>query len=1348
MKKTKRKNIHFKINVLLMLFILIVSNFMPLISNVKALSVGEKVNLVSLGECSHDLGVNNGYVVTELVGYYRDGEFYPAYCLNRELHGASGEFTYDLDVDHIMQNSEIYNKIWRVMMAGYPYNTPEQMGVSNWENAYQATKMAVYCVTGQRNPGDFFAYTPQGQEIVNCIWKLYNAAQNSNSAYKSPICNMTPEGEIYLEKINGKEYYVQKYTFSGNNEMPSFTVVPSNGVIFNMQNQEQTNYDGNGIFKLAIQKDSLKENTQINLKAKATIKTYPILYGATTIPDTQNYCLSTVPFEPTEATATFKITIPSVNIKKVDKNTNVALKGAEFNIYKDVNENNKLDSEDTFVAKSGATNNNGIATMKGLTPGKYIAKEVKAPEGYLLDSTTIQTFEIQANGNDINLQFGDVEPLGKVTINKTNNLGDKLAGAEFQIIANENIQNFAKTKTYYIKGQVVKTAMTNSNGQIIIDNLPLGNYLVKEIKAPTGYLLNTNTYNVNLSYKDQNTAVINYTIDKIVDEEPSGTINIIKQDTETGSTSQGDATFEGAEYKIYAAEDIYNVAKTKKFYSKDQVVETRTIRKDGKTDSVTNLPIGKYYVKETKAPEGYLIDNNTYNVTLSYKDQTSEVITSSITSKEDIKKRRVNIFKSGIKYLSGLVPGLEGAEFTIKLNSNVEKALAQGYSYAEVWNGIDEYGNKVSVDSMRVQEAQKIAPTVSKVVTDKTGNAYTDMLPYGKYIVKETRTPQDYESATDFTFSITQDDSEIKSNSKKTLRIVVNNEQLESYIKLVKKDKSTGKIVTLNYASFKIKAIENIIDRATGKVVWKKGDYITQKIGKTTYDTFTTNSKNLVVSEKKESFSSIFDDLGTVITPLKLPVGSYEIEEIEAPEGFLNLEETIKFEIKGIRDYDKDKNGDFIKEVDILNEQPLGTINLTKEIIYRGTENKDLSLVDTSDLSSIEFKLTAKEDILDKADGSIIYKAGDVVGNYNVSKDGKLTIDNLPMGTYILEETKTIDGLIINKEPIEITFKKQDNTTKVYTKDVTVENKTTLVEIYKIDKESKEQLIGSKFSLYDNDGNEVTSWVSDGTPYIIEGLSTYKEYKLKELEAPNGYYLLDNDFNFNITNNEGLQKIEVKNELVLKNIIINKKDSDTFNLINKDFSFGLFEDKDCTKLIREVNSNKNSTITFDNLKVGTYYIKETVAPEYYNLSDKVLKVEIKADKQKGIIINDEVQNEENHSAKIDFENEIQKGKIKINKVDLDNNSVKLEGVEFKIFDKHGNFIEKLVTNSNGIAVSSDLRCDTDYILVETETIEGYVLNDKLIEFRVNDKETKEIKIENEKVKSVKKEQKVLPKTGF
>lgn len=1010
-----------KAKIILMIVALLLSNFMPILSKVKAANVGEKINLVSLGECPHDLGIRGGYVVTERVGYYQNGEFYPAYCLNREFKGVTTDFTYDLDVEYVMKDTETYNKLWRVMMAGYPYNTPQQMGVSSVEHAYQATKMAVYCVIGQNKPEEFYAYNDNGQEIVDCIWRLYNVANNNKLAYVSPICNLKADGNTYLEKINGKEYCVQKYNFSGNNEMPSFSVTSSEGIILNMQNQEQKSYQGNGSFKLAIAKENVKQDIQINLNAQATIKTHPILYGATSIPGTQDYCLSSYPFEVTQASTFLKISIPSINIKKIDKNTNIPLKGAEFNIYKDVNENGKYDNQDIFINKTDITNDEGITTVTGLEPGKYVAKEVKAPDGYLVDENMVQAFEIKINGSNLNLQFGD--------------------------------------------------------------------------------------------------------------QEPTGIISIVKQDAETGNIAQGDSRLDGAEYKIYAAEDIFNATKTKKFYSKNDVIATRIIRSDGTTDDVTNLPIGNYYVKETKEPEGYLLDNNTYNVSLLYKDQNSKIVTNSIISKETAKKRQVNIFKSGIKILSGIVPGLEGAEFTIKLNSNVDKALAQGYSYEEIWSGIDKNGNKVAVDRNRVQEAQKIAPTVSKVITDKTGNAYTEMLPYGKYVVKETNTPKDYETATDFTFSITQDESEIKNNAQKTLRIVVNNEQLESYVKLVKKDKTSGKVVTASSASFKIKATQDIVDRATKKVIWHKGDYITQKIGMTTYDTFTTNSKNLIVSEKKHSFSSVLDDLGTVITPLKLPVGSYQIEEIKAPDGFLNLEDNVQFEISDIKDYDKDKDGDFIKVIEVLNEQPLAKINLTKEIAYRNKENVDISLVNSSDLSSIEFKLVAKENILDKSDNSIIYKKGDVVGTYNLSKDGKLEINNLPMGIYNLEETKTIDGLAINKEPVEIVLEKQDDTTKIYNKEISVENKTTLTQIYKIDKDSKVQLKGAKFVLCDEDGNEITRWISDEKPYTIEGLSTNKTYFLEEIESPNGYVLNDEVTEIRVED-ENVKEIKIENEKV------------------------------------------------------------------------------------------------------------------------------------------------------------------------------------------------------------------------
>ena len=219
--------------------------------------------------------------------------------------------------------------------------------------------------------------------------------------------------------------------------------------------------------------------------------------------------------------------------------------------------------------------------------------------------------------------------------------------------------------------------------------------------------------------------------------------------------------------------------------------------KEGTTEDVEDLPLGKYLVKETVSSEGYLLDTKEYKVNLEYKDQNTPIISDSITSYEVVKKMQIHIFKSGIDEQSGEVQGLEGAEFTIKLASDVQEALDKGYTYVEIWNGIDEYGNKVEVNEERVAEAQAIAPTYDTLTTDSEGNAYSDIkFPYGKYIGKETNTPKDFETASDFTFSITKDESEVQEVAQKVKDIIINNEQLEAYVKLVKKDLDTGKIVT------------------------------------------------------------------------------------------------------------------------------------------------------------------------------------------------------------------------------------------------------------------------------------------------------------------------------------------------------------------------------------------------------------------------------------------------------------------------------------------------------------------------------------------------------------------------
>ncbi len=956
-----------------------------------------------------------------------------------------------------------------------------------------------------------------------------------------------------------------------------------------------------------------------------------------------------------------------------------------------------------------------------------------------------------------------------------------------------------------------ETFITDEKGEIKVEGLKLGKYNYQEIEAPDKFLLDDNIYTFELTYIDQNTSVV-YANAEQMNDEPTANITIIKKDADTEVNPQGDASLAGAIYNVYAGEDIYNANKTKKFFSKGDLVASRVTDEKGNTETITDLPLGKFQVKEEKAPTGYMLDEKIYEINLTYKDQNTKIITESVTSKEKVKKMQVHIFKSGIKENSGIIPGLEGAEFSIKLYSQVEEALNQGYKYEEIWAGLNENGEEVEVDEIRVNEAQKIAPTIEAITTDENGDAYTkNKFPYGKYWVKETKTPKDFYVSSDFSFSITEDESEEKEIAKKVKHLYVNNEQMEAYIKLVKKDADTGKNVTLNSTTFQIKASKNIYDRGNGKIIYKAGEIITQKIGSTVYYTFTTNAQNLVIPDR--SFNNTDDEEGTVITPLKLIAGDYEVIEVKVPEGYLKLEEPIKFSINNIKDYDQDITGDYIKTIEIENNKPVGRLVVDKSIALK--ENVNTSIINIDDLSKIKFRLIAKEDIVDMADGAIIYEQGQEIGTYNLDKNGDLIIENLPMGIYELIEIETIDGAVLNDNTYEIKFEQKDTTTKEYTEIRKIENETTLVEISKKSITGEDELEGAELTLFDKDGNVVDSWISGKDSHSIEGLKVGEKYTLREDLSPLGFvkasditftientneeqkitmidkvvtmskvdiagkelegakmqvidkkgniidewvsskephkinnleenetYILheevsiegyvkatDKEFtvsnekinehiemidkivvisktdlvtgeelpgaelivtdedgneidrwisgkiphqvigleegkeyvlteitcpygfeqaesiNFTVKTDKETQLIEMKDIPILKNIKIVKKDIDTQEIIKDDFKFGIFEDAECTKLIKEIESNmEEGTVTFENLRYGTFFIKEIQAPNNYQLSNEILKIEIN---DQGIFINGQVFDEADSTVTFTYYNrripEIQTG---------------------------------------------------------------------------------------------------------
>ena len=1066
------------------------------------------------------------------------------------------------------------------------------------------------------------------------------------------------------------------------------------------------------------------------------------------------------------------------------------------NVLKDYNSIDKTVNGIRFVHNKGE-NTITITVNQDCNVENYRVSDATMKEWGMIkdgtqdnDTTIYFTFPEGVQDQLYSLHYNDpvtmslslkINLLGNLELSKLNTNGDLVDGAKFRVTGPNNFNQL----------------VTVENGKITLEKIRRGIYTIREESVPDGYLINKETYTVEVKPNETATQAI-------VNSEPVGKITIIKRDSETGNVPQGDATFVDAKYEVYANEDIYNVAKTKKYYSKGDLVATRTMSEQGTTEDVEELPLGKYLVKEVVSSKGYLLDTKEYEVDLEYEGQNTPIVSETVTSNEVVKKMQIHIFKSGIDEQSGVVDGLEGAEFTIKLASDVEEAYNKGYSYAEVWNGVDIYGNKVEVDEKRVAEAQKIAPSYEVLTTDSEGNAYSaEKLPYGRYVGKETQTPKDFETAADFYFTISKDESEVTEVAQKVKDIIINNEQLETYVKLVKKDKDTGKIVTLNNATFQIKAAEDIYDRGNGKILYKKGEVIKQKVGSTVYDSFTTNADNIIVPDN--SYNNSNDEQGTVTTPLMLEVGSYEISEILIPKGFLQLEEPVIFKIEGIRDYDKDEQGDYIKTVVIENEQPTGTIIVDKSVAIR--EDVDTSLVNISDMSGIKFKLTAKEDITSPIDGSVIYKAGQEVGTYNLSKEGNLEINDIPMGTYELQEIQTLDGLVLNNKKYEVKFTQKDSVTKIYEENLDIENDTTLVEFSKTDITGEKELEGAELTVTDKDNNVIDNWVSTNETHKIEGLKVGETYTLKEEYAPDGYvqaseiqftventneiqkvemidkiveilktdvegnaiegvtlvltntktknivdkwittkeahkvsgliegetyvlheektigdyvkaqdieftvtenketqiitmvdkivevtktdfitgeeiegaelkivdengntvdswtstktphkvkgleegktyklietlapygYELTNEIEFTVTSDKEVQKIEMKDMPILQTVQLVKKDSNTNEVIKDKFTFGLYEDQECTKLIKTVESDKDlGTVTFSDLRYGTYFIKEESSPKGYVLSDKIIKLEIN---DQGIFIDGEKVEKENDKYTFEFYN--------------------------------------------------------------------------------------------------------------
>ena len=841
---------------------------------------------------------------------------------------------------------------------------------------------------------------------------------------------------------------------------------------------------------------------------------------------------------------------------------------------------------------------------------------------------------------DLNINWLD---FGSIEINKTNTNKDLIDGAEFNL----------KSTSYdgYNENVTVK------NGKIIVEDLLVGTYQLKELNAPDGYLLNTDTFTITVE-KDKTT------VQTVMDQEPTGKIELQKEiDTSRTNGLLGDANAKDVTFKLYAKEKIMNKAGTVKFYDKDEVVSISKTDESGKI-IWDNLPLGKYYIQESKSNNSLVINDEKINVSIDYEGQTVSKVSRDAKGTNRVNKQKIQVFKSGEKDgISGLVKGLQGAEFTFRLKSEVDHV---GWDNATVY---------------------------AVITTDSNGKANTPYLPYGKYIVRETKTPKDYITAPDFMVSITDDYTEYK-DVEQVKRININNRPFTSQLKIIKVDKETGKTVTLNGASFKIKDAQ--------------GNYVTQKVSGKKYDTFTTNSKNVVTIKDTEE--------GTVTLPLQLDAGTYTIEEIKTPKGFLDLDNPIQFTITNTRDYDKDEDEDPILTIKVKNAQPKAEIKINKTIIDLDT---DKDLVDRSDLSKIQFVLKAKDDIYSSIDGSLLFKkdqnislkeskatllAGKEIkdGLFVLSNDGHLKITNLPMSytdsAYYLQEVKTIDGCVLDSKKYDVTFKQTDTKTQLYSKTFNIENKTTHFEFNKTDITGDKEVAGATLTIKDDQGNVVDEWISNDKAHSIEGLIVGKTYTLTETITANDY-VKATDIIFTVENSSELETVTMKD----KQVAFSKTDITGENEIEG--ATITVSEKQSGKVVDERVSEKKKHL-INGLEEGkSYILSEKISPEEFVKSSDIEFTVTKEKINQKIIMKDK--------------------QVSISKSTVSDKEV--VGALMQIIDEGGNVVDEW-TSEGKVHFANNLEEGKSYILHEDLSPLGLNLaND--IEFEVTyDKENQKVEM--------------------
>lgn len=713
-------------------------------------------------------------------------------------------------------------------------------------------------------------------------------------------------------------------------------------------------------------------------------------------------------------------------------------------------------------------------------------------------------------------------------------------------------------------------------------------YTVIETKTKTKYWLNPD----NTTDSDSATGSGSISL-SLTNERVTGIATLYKEDADVGY-AQNEAELDDALYGLYARNNILDPADASIIYNAGEEIAQVRI-KDGQA-MVDNLYLGDYYWKEITPSNGYSLDKSEIDFSLNYADQNVKVVTSTSTSKEQVIVGNFEVEKiitSGEN--SEIVEKEEGAEFLVVAKKYVEKYG----SIEEAWKHKEEFTNK----------------EYDKLITNSEGYDKTNNLAYGTFVVKQIKGKIDTEAVDTWEFVVSKENQD-------TVKYIINNRNFTSYVKLQKKDSETGKLITLSNTSFKIKNADT-------------GEYLTQKVADKTYDTWKTSDKGLIQ------------------LPLEVKAGNWILEEIESPDFYVINKDGQNFKVTNANIVEVDKDGDPILTVTMYDQAVKGQIKVSKkgEVLTSINKDKDGNIqfiYEEKNLPGMTVYIQAAEDIIDPADGSVIYKEGEIVDIITTTEEEYTLSKLLPLGKYIAYEYSAPNGMIIDTTKYEINLEFQDNETPVVfeTLSITNERQTVEVDLTKLDEENNTALEGVVFNLsatkdilsYDDKILVKAGEIIETGITNAEGKYTFKAdlpvsfddesyFEISEKESVEGYYELDKNISLD-TKYKGQNISKISNSEVIYNkpiqnyVLINKVDSLTNeNIVSKDFSFRLCKDEECNAVEGIYTANTLNGTALVPVRYGVWYISEYEAPEGYEISEEIVKVELN---EIGLYINDEL----------------------------------------------------------------------------------------------------------------------------